>query len=366
MAGSWLRELNGERCKGRVVEGAKRRHPRLDLVRLEDRCTPATFTVNTTDDTPDANLNDGLALDANNHTSLRAAIEQATELGGATVHDIVFDSTVFDPSKGPYTINLSYHANPNATTADQLLLGANIQITGPGQSVLTVQPSVNTGDHGIFFVGDGTNCTLAGMTISGGGTASTTYGGGIYSLGTLLVSSCTLTRNLATNGGGAIANMGGKTLTVLDSLIWGNWASGGGAQSDGGGIFNTNQGTVQVQSSTIRGNSASIDGGGIANINGTVTITGSTVSDNVANRNGGGMYNGFQATVNGGSVFSGNSAVNEGGGILSDLNAALSLDGVTIDSNRAPAGNGVYWVTGSIYNEVNVTWGGGNTAQEGP
>jgi len=34
------------------------------------------FTVNTTDDTSDVNIGDGQALDANNQTSLRAAIDE--------------------------------------------------------------------------------------------------------------------------------------------------------------------------------------------------------------------------------------------------------------------------------------------------
>ena len=43
----------------------------------------ATFNVNTTNDTADANPGDGLARDASGNTSLRAAIMEANALGGA-------------------------------------------------------------------------------------------------------------------------------------------------------------------------------------------------------------------------------------------------------------------------------------------
>ena len=42
----------------------------------------ATFTVNTTDDTVDANPGDGIAADASGYCSLRAAIMEANALAG--------------------------------------------------------------------------------------------------------------------------------------------------------------------------------------------------------------------------------------------------------------------------------------------
>ena len=66
---------------------------RLRVGRLEDRCllSVVPFTVNTTDDTPDANPGDGLAQDAAGNTSLRAAIEEAN----ATLNTIQEEEFLF-------------------------------------------------------------------------------------------------------------------------------------------------------------------------------------------------------------------------------------------------------------------------------
>src|SRR2546421_618877 len=57
--------------------------PRLDA--LEQRVVPATFTVDTFLDTPDAKLGDGLAADAAGHTSLRAAVMESNATPEADV-----------------------------------------------------------------------------------------------------------------------------------------------------------------------------------------------------------------------------------------------------------------------------------------
>src|SRR5262245_60088320 len=88
----WLTFLSRCRDPGshrRPLSHCHRRTPlrrasgRLLVEHLEDRTVPSTFVVNTTADTVDANLFDGLAQDAAGNTSLRAAIMQANFDPGA-------------------------------------------------------------------------------------------------------------------------------------------------------------------------------------------------------------------------------------------------------------------------------------------
>src|SRR5258708_4123931 len=108
---------------------------RLWMERLEDRCTPATFTVNSLDDLPDVNPGDGLAQDALGHTTLRAAIEEANASTGADVINFgnlpgFFAGVLPDPLVPPGppvagTITLSDALQTLAITSD-------VSIIGPG------------------------------------------------------------------------------------------------------------------------------------------------------------------------------------------------------------------------------------------
>lgn len=72
----------------------------------------ATFTVDSTNHSPDANPGDGFALDAFNDTSLLAAIEEANALSGA-------DTIVFDNSFAGTTW---YFSDSQFDVTDDLLL----------------------------------------------------------------------------------------------------------------------------------------------------------------------------------------------------------------------------------------------------
>src|SRR4051812_32503521 len=64
-----------------LISSRETRRARLEIVSLEDRTVPATFVVNTTDDTLAVDLNAG--LDSNGNISLRSAIQAANYLGGS-------------------------------------------------------------------------------------------------------------------------------------------------------------------------------------------------------------------------------------------------------------------------------------------
>ena len=206
-----------------------------NLLKLEDRITPATYTV------------------TNNNDSGTGSLRQAIINANLTLAN---DSIVFSVTG---TITLSVALPSIVTTAT----GGTLTITGPGSSNLTI--SGNNGDTNrsfrIFLIQSGGNLSISGVRVSG-------------------------TR--LTVGGGAISN--GGTLTVSNSTITGNSV----ISSSGGGIGNF--GTLTVSNSTINNNSAGYGGGGISNFGGTVTISNSLIYNNSIsgaypshNTNGGGI-----------------------------------------------------------------------------
>ncbi len=82
---------------------------------------PHVFFVNTTADTPDANPGDGLALDANGQTSLRAAIMEANAF--PTYQTIVI-------AAGNYQLTRSGSNEDNGSTGD-LDITEDLIILGP-------------------------------------------------------------------------------------------------------------------------------------------------------------------------------------------------------------------------------------------
>jgi alpha-tubulin suppressor-like RCC1 family protein len=273
------------------------------------------------------------------------------------------------------TINFSLTYPATITLASTLTISQNLTISGPGASSLAISGNNSVE---VFSIAGGISVTISGVTIQGGSSTPSFYGGGIYNGGTLTVSDSTLSGNFASyqgggiynNGtltvsnsslsgnaapfgyGGAIHNVG--TLTVSDSTLSGNSASyGGGIDNEsgrltltnstlsgnsasyyGGGFANEGTLTVTLSDITLSGNSAGY-GGGIDNESGTLTLTNSTLSGNSANYYGGGIYNDYDGTLTlTNSTLSGNSATYHGGGIINY--GTLMLSNGTLSGNSAP------------------------------
>ena len=110
-------------------------------------------------------------------------------------------------------------------------IGGNLNFSGNGSSLLTVQRSTagGTPDFRIFTINSGTVVTITGLTISNGKVAGMTSpansGGGILNSGTLTVNFSAVSGNFAgLGGGGGVENLG--TLTINDSVVSNN--TGGG------------------------------------------------------------------------------------------------------------------------------------------
>ena len=89
---------------------------------LEDRRVLATFAVDSTLDTQDANPGDGVAKDIFDRTSLRAAIMEANALGGAD--EITLPA-------GNYQLTIAGRMEDNSETGDLDIL-EDLTITGAG------------------------------------------------------------------------------------------------------------------------------------------------------------------------------------------------------------------------------------------
>jgi predicted outer membrane repeat protein len=237
-----------------------------------------SFDVNSPADVVDANPGDGMcstALPNNNVCTLRAAVQETNALPGADTinlqgitYTLSIPGTGFDPAS----------ANGDLYIRDHLaIIGvANSAIDGNG---------VVTGER-VLTVEEDMDVSLSYLTITGGRSAA--GGGGLYNEGgNITLDHVTMNNNTASGGSGGAINRGAGSVIILASTISGNSAS------FGGGIYT--DGTLTVRDSTISGNTA-IDGGGIYKgsqggaVGELVRIVNSTISSNGADRNGGGFY----------------------------------------------------------------------------
>jgi len=299
---------------------ARRAYSRPQLLQLEGRIVPATFTVLNTNDSGADSLRD--AIDKANNESLNPGADT-----------IVFAANL--TTSAPATINLSTSGD-NTSGASAFGITSAITITGPtGANGITLNNTLV--NQRLFYVSSAGNLTLDSLTLSGG-KAQGNGGGILNNGGTLNITNSTISGNTAFSGGGILGLQG--TLTINNSTISGNTAT----TTDGGGI--KSYGTLTVNNSTISGNTAGTSGfggGGICNFGGTLSVTNSTISGNTAGNQGGGITNFFGTATVTNSTLSGNTATTgKGGGILNSNNSTLTLTNSTLSGNTATSGGGIY------------------------
>lgn len=173
-------------------------------------------------------------------------------------------------------------------------------------------------------------------------TAAGGEGGGIASaLGSATIYGSTISGNTATGAGGA----GGGISTNTSMNLQYSEVSGNTADDIGGGIMHW-YGDLNVTHTAVRANTildASGAGAGIYASLGTLELSAVEVSGNSAPYAGGGVDSGASATITN-TTISGNSA-QFGGGLLISSAVSSSLLNSTITANFEPTGTGV----GGIY-----------------
>ncbi len=297
-------------------------------------------------------INDELDAVANpSDLSLREALAIANARPGN-------DGITFDPSltqSGPATITL---------TLGELAITDSVVILGSGAENLTIDANHLSR---IFTIDDHTSgnisAELVAMTLTGGHTVDSFWGGAVYSLESLTVRDCTITGNSATDSGGGIHWRSSGTIAILNSTLTGN-----SAYNYGGAIFLRDYGAATIQNCTISGNSAS-RGGGIYTVSyGTLTIQNSTVSGNSSNGasgsgSGGGaggiFVRNYGTTTIQNSTISDNSASEAGGagGIFVRNYGTATILNCTISGNST-SGTGDYGSGGGVFSRSS---GGGTT-----
>jgi hypothetical protein len=166
------------------------------------------------------------------------------------------DTIVFDPSLRGQTIDIWSNAPFSGGGSYEIDITKSLDIEGLGASNL----AVNCGFLSrVFRVTAGAQVTLSGLTIEYGNGTTGAYDPAIDD-----------------GLGGSILNYG--TLAVTDCVVTGDSVNTN-ASSYGGGIYNA--GTLMLSGSTVIHNIARFAGGGIYNA-GTLTVLNSSVIDNTA------------------------------------------------------------------------------------
>ena len=343
---------------------------RLFLRCLEDRTTPATFTV--------TNLFDAGA------GSLRDAIGKANTNPDA-------DTIIFAPALAGFQVSLSTIGDGSIGPSG-LFISSPITIQGSGQ---TITRAIGAANFRLFAVGMNGNLTLQNLTLQnglaqggaggGGGGGAAGLGGAIYNQGTLNILGSTITGNQAIGGattgsGSPSLGHGGAGLGGSGDLNGNGGPPNGGASSgqnggDGGfgggggagfsrggnGGFGGGGGYGDGVTAGFGGNAGFGGGGGAGGLNGQHGFGGN---------NGPGGFGAPGDDLNGAGSGIGGAVFNQGGIVVvtnSTLSGNIARGGDAITANPGQPGQafggGIFNLNGSLtLNNVTIA---GNTVIAG-
>lgn len=349
---------------------------------LAGRAEAATFTVNTTADTPLS----GAMCTGSEPCSLRAAVQSADAAGGA--------STITVPA-GTYTIAVPSTGADDPSNGDLDIDGASsvtIQGSGSGSTILDA-----AGIDRAFAVQAASSLSISGMTIEGGKPAPSSSqsqaGGAIFSEGELIAGpDLVMTGNEASTGGAVYVGAPAPKASFTEVTVDGNRASGGvgggiavaaagvdvsltssalsendAGSGEGGNLF-VGEGNKLTSTDTDYTQGTAAGGGGVYIAYGTaapVEFSGGTISDNQATARGGGLYT--QSAIEVTHVaFDNNSAQERGGGLTVEAQVPLRLTDSTFLGNTS-ANSGALDVSSYEPDSVivNSTFSGNGATESG-
>ena len=241
-----------------------------------------------------------------------------------------------------------------AHTESDIYVTKDITVAGFGVLDTIVQADATSGTATlpVFVVVAGSRLTLESLTVRHGGGPT----GGALDIedGHAALTDVQLEWNQAAFFGGAVYVSAGSSLEVVDSWIMDNTAQ------LGGGVYNL--GSVVITGTMVRNNAATnpsgvAAGGGVYNL-GDLTVVSSTVSQNdvigapLDDTMGGGIYHGGSIlmvedswvktnTVDGG-------AADLGGGVFIDGDGSVTLLRASLYYNEAESGGAVYFDGGNL------------------
>jgi CSLREA domain-containing protein/uncharacterized repeat protein (TIGR01451 family) len=363
----------------------------------------STFTVTTT-----ADSNDGSCTTSK--CSLRDAVVAADHAGGSSTIDVpagVYKLTI-KPAGASGCSTPSTGCDADDPTHGDLDIdnNASVRVIGAGSGSTVI--NAHSVDRG-FAVQKGSSLSVSKLTIENGeasayssgavalccGGPPATYGGAVYSDGTLTVTRSILDQNISAAAGGDIyadvdAPSTQVTSSVLSHSFSGDSEGYGAAVDIEGGTFTVAQdrfdtngtwydyGTVYLDSgkpTTITDstffNGDSGDGGAITDNSGRLKIVRSTFTGNAAVDGDGGALELFQSRGDVSitrSTFSGNSSAggDDGGAIYFAAGSRVSLRILhsVFSDNAAQNGGAIYYNDGKGL-RINRSWFTGNQSEYG-
>ena len=298
---------------------------------------------------------DGAMLELNGEKKLTVASASAdgtartiTSLGRTFIVPATSELTVQSVAckKLRFEVSGTFAMNDGEISDNTADNGGAICINAGGKAtVANTKIHDNTANNkgGGVYVGGSAKATLTNCAIESCKTTSTTSrdgGGGIYSLGTLIVTGGTISDCIAGRSGGGIYAYGGTVECSGGVAFSGCEATGSGNVGSGGGICINSGVTVDVSDCTFVSCTANASGGGIWNA-GELDVSNTSFDTCSANNNGGGVCNdGGKVTMSGTAKITGNNA--SGGGGVAVNSGSFTMENGTISNNTANNGGGVY------------------------
>lgn len=297
-----------------------------------------------------------------NCTTLRAAVTAANGNPGSVVVLANFTTYTLTIAKTGFDDNASGDLNiqPNMTLARDpscpgLCFDATIQ-GGPGWN------------DDVINVGAGFTVQINHIAITMGN--SIANAGGIYNAGNLTLNGGSVYSNTADVGGGIYNGINGVLNINLASVISNTAAT---TTYGGAGIFSA--GSLNITSSTIQFNSSSRDGGGIC-VGGALTLTNTSVTTNTASGAGGGVLAYGSVSITNGSIDGNQAGSHQGGGINVSGSGPVSINGTDISANRSSQDGGGIYAAGTNLamaltnvsvnsNQTDTSYGGGTAFSGG-
>ena len=228
--------------------------------------TAEVFTVDSTADTPDTCLGDGVCDDASYQCSLRAAIEESNAYPGADTIVVPVGTYAVDHNLEITDSVTVYGESTPLTIVDGSGTASNEIITiGPDDEVVTV------GIIGLTVRGATQGCGIRVgleadvelLEVAVRDNSAYSVGGGIVSRGTMQMRRCTVSGNHSFLGGGGVAVRFGRT-DMINCTVSGNSANifGGGISLDGGAELHLD-GVVVTDNTADADLSGTGEGGGV-------------------------------------------------------------------------------------------------------
>ncbi len=316
----------------------------LRCEKLEDRCTPAFFAVNSTSDdanSGDADVGDGFAQDSMGRTTLRAAIEEANDHAAIDIinFNLVLNPTIALTRKLPNIAgHLVIHYIP-------IVMGED----GAPASALTITRAANAADFRIFTkILSSVDLTLENLMLRGGKAVNGNgvgdgYGGAIYNGGgNLNVQGCYIIDNRSDQSGGAIYSKNGAHVELYHTTFAFNIAArdGGALYLDPGPSSGDHRYGL-IDDCVFQFNRA-LNGGAIFSKM-LLTISNSLFDQNLASTSGGALALRERADITDSTFTSNTAAVNGGGLLIMHATDSTTLTNCIVSCNSATLlGGGIY------------------------